>query len=159
MNAAHIHLIMTHVPVMGTFAAFGLLAFGFIRKSQELKKAALGILVIAALFAVPVYLSGEPAEEIIEGIPGVSHATIERHEDAAAVAFTTLLVVGAVALGALIWRRKQALPGWLLFLTFAGSIVSAGMMAWTANLGGKVRHTEISPNSIQLADQSEQHHD
>lgn len=159
MNAAHIHLIMTHVPVIGTFAALGLLAFGLVRNSQDLKKAALGILVIAALFAVPVYLSGEPAEEIIEGIPGVSHATIEQHEDAAAVAFTTLLVVGALALGGLVWRRKQALPGWLLSLTLAGSIVSAGMMAWTANLGGKVRHTEIQPNSIPLSDKGEQHHD
>ena len=51
MNAAHIHLMMTHVPVIGTFAALGLLAFAFARKSQELKKAALGILVVAALFA------------------------------------------------------------------------------------------------------------
>ncbi len=159
MNAAHIHLIMTHVPVIGTFAALGLLAFGLVRKSQDLKKAALVILVIAALFAVPVYLSGEQAEEIMEGIPGVSHATVEQHEDAAAVAFTTLLVVGALALGGLVWRRKQALPGWLLSLTLAGSIVSAGMMAWTANLGGKVRHTEIQPNSISLSDKGEQHHD
>lgn len=159
MNAAHIHLIMTHVPVIGTFAGLGLLTFGFFRKSQELKKAALGMLVIAALFAVPVYLSGEPAEEIVEGIPGVSHASIEQHEDAAAVAFTTVLAVGTIALGGLIWRRKQGIPGWLLSLTLAGSIVSAGLMAWTANLGGKVRHTEISPNAISLSDKNEQHHD
>lgn len=159
MNEAHIHLMLTHVPVIGTFAALGLLAFGFVRKSQELKKAALGILVIAALFAVPVYLSGEPAEDLVESIPGVAHASIERHEDAAAVAFTTLLAVGAIALGGLIWRRKQAVPGWLLSVTLAGSIVSAGMMAWTANLGGKVRHTEIASNPTPLPDKNEQHDD
>ena len=89
----------------------------------------------------------------------MAHASIERHEDAAAVAFTTLLAVGAIALGGLIWRRKQAVPGWLLSVTLAGSIVSAGMMAWTANLGGKVRHTEIASNPTPLPDKNEQHDD
>ncbi len=159
MNAAHIHLMMTHVPVIGTFAGLGLLAFGLVRKSQELKKAALGILFIAALFSVPVYLTGEPAEDVVERMAGVSHAGIERHEEAAATAFTTLVVVGAVAFVGLIWRRKQAIPSWYLSLILAGSIVSAGLMAWTANLGGKVRHTEISGSAITSAAEHNEHRD
>jgi hypothetical protein len=159
MNAAHIHLMMTHVPLIGTFAGLGLLAFGLARKSQELKKAALGILVIAALIAVPVYLTGEPAEDLLEAVTGVSHASIERHEEAATIAFATLVALGAIALVGLIWRRKQAIPGWFLSLALAGSIVSAGMMAWTANLGGKVRHTEISQNQPAAADENEEHHE
>ena len=159
MNAAYLHLMMTHVPVIGTFAGLGLLAFGVLRKSQELKKVGLGILVIAALFAVPVYLTGEPAEDAVERIAGVSRASIEQHEDAAAIAFTTLVAVGAFALVGLIWRRKQAIPTWYLSLTLAGSIVSSGMMAWTANLGGKVRHTEISGIAPAAANKNEDSHE
>jgi hypothetical protein len=44
-------------------------------------------------------------------------------------------------------------------VTLAGSIVSAGLMAWTANLGGKVRHTEIASNPTPLTDKNEQHDD
>ena len=147
MNAAHIHLMMTHLPIVGTFAGLGLLAFGLARKSQELKKAALGIFVFAALLAIPVYLTGEPAEDVVEKIARVSHASIERHEEAAVTAFTTLLALGAMAMFGLVWRRKQAIPSWFITIALAGSIVAAGMMAWTANLGGKVRHTEISGNT------------
>ena len=157
MNATHIHLMMTHLPVIGTFAGLGLLVFGLARRSQELKKTAFGMLAIAALLAVPVYLSGEPAEDIVERIPGVSHSNIEQHEEAAALAFTAVLAVGAIALTGLIWRRKQPIPGWMLSVTLAGSIVSAGMIAWTANLGGKVRHTEILSNYTALSDRNEQH--
>ena len=43
MNPAHWHLMLNNVPVLGT--AFGI--------------------VIIALLAIPAYLTGEPAEEIV----------------------------------------------------------------------------------------------
>ncbi|HEX9782951.1 MAG TPA: hypothetical protein VGA56_09525, partial [Opitutaceae bacterium] len=105
MNVAHLHLILNHVPVLGTAFGLGLLTFALWRKSEEVKKAALGLFVISALLAIPVYFTGEPAEEIVEELPDVSHANIEEHEEAAEVAFIGVLMLGVAALTKLIWRR------------------------------------------------------
>lgn len=77
MNAPHLHLLLNHVPVLGSAFGLGLLAFALWRKSDELKKTAFGVFVIAALLAVPGYLSGEPAEEGVESLPGVFKAIIK----------------------------------------------------------------------------------
>jgi hypothetical protein len=96
MNLTHLHLApQSRIPVLGT--AFGLgfaHAYGIWRKSTELKKTALGVFVLAALMTIPVDLTGEPAEEGIEGLPGVSETIIEQHEEAAGVAFASIGVLG-----------------------------------------------------------------
>ena len=143
MNVAHLHLILNHVPVLGTAFGLGLLTFALWRKSEEVKKAALGLFVISALLAIPVYLTGEPAEEIVEELPDVSHANIEEHEEAAEVAFIGVLALGVAALAGLVWRRGRTVPTGFASGILAASVAVCGLMAWTANLGGQVRHTEI----------------
>jgi uncharacterized membrane protein len=144
MNPTHLHLILNHVPVLGTAFGLGLLVFGMARKSQELKKAALGVSVIVALLAVPAYLTGEPAEDGVKALSGVAMPVIEQHERAATVAFTGILVLGAAALtGLLLFRSGQQLPSWFGSLMLAASLIVSGLMAWTANLGGQIRHSEI----------------
>ena len=144
MNAPHWHLILNHIPVLGTAFGLGLLAFALWRKSDELKKAAFGALVIVALLAMPAYLTGEPAEGMATGLPGVSKAFVEQHEEAATVAFIGVLVIGFCALAGLVFfRRGKTVPGWFGSLILAALLIVSGLMAWTANLGGQVRHTEI----------------
>jgi hypothetical protein len=152
MNASHWHLVLNHIPVLGTAFGLGLLAFALWRRSEELKRAAFGALVVVALLAVPAYLTGEPAEGTVKGLPGVSNNYIESHEDAATIAFVGVLVVGACALGGLVFsRRGKAVPGWLGYSILAAVVIVGGLMAWTANLGGQVRHTEIrgAPSSVR----------
>lgn len=43
--------------------------------------AILGLLAVAGLSAIAVFLTGEPAEEVVEGRAGVSHDAIEAHEE------------------------------------------------------------------------------
>jgi len=78
MNATHLHLMLNHLPVLGTAFGLGLLLFGLWRRSNELKKTALGVFVIIALAGVPVYLTGEPAEDGVESLPGVSKPIMEQ---------------------------------------------------------------------------------
>lgn len=74
----------------------------------------------------------------------MSKVLIEQHEEAAGVALGGVLAVGVVALAGLIWFRGQRLmPAWFGVITLMGALVVSGLMAWTANLGGQVRHTEI----------------
>ncbi len=160
MNATHLHLLLNHAPVLGTVFGLALLAFALWRKSEELKKTALGVFVIFALLAVPVYLTGEPAEHVAKQLPGASKPAIEQHEDAAGVAFTGVVVVGGAALtGLLLFRRGKIVPAWFCSGMLAASLIVSGLMAWTANLGGQIRHPEIRSNNNSPVASGVQHHD
>lgn len=145
MSGVHLHLLLNHVPVIGTFIALLLLLVAFVRKSEELKKVTLGFFILIALVTIPVYLTGEPAEEVIENIPGISEGMIEQHENAALFSLIAVEVAGFIALmGVLVFRRQKRLGNLLAMMTLGLSLVTGGLMAWTANLGGQIRHTEIS---------------
>ena len=160
MSWVHLHLLLNHVPLLGAAFATVLLAFAMLKGSDELKKVSLGAFVIAALIAIPVYLTGEPAEEVVEKLPGVSEAIIGRHEDAAFVALIIILVLGAVALAGLgIFRRNRRIPLWFCSVALLLSLVAGGVMGWTANLGGQVRHSEVRDGSASAPSSSESQQD
>ena len=144
MNWAHIHLSLNHLPVVGTIFGVLLLLLALVRKSEELKRVSLGVFVFTALLALPVYFTGEPAEKVVEHLPGVAEPLIERHEDAALFALLMAGGAGVVALaGLILFRRAEKLPGWIVAATLVLSIATSGLMGWTANRGGRIRHTEI----------------
>ena len=63
MNWAHVHLLINHIPVLGTVFGTLLLVFGMAKKNETIKRVSLGIFAIIAVATVPVYFTGEPAEE------------------------------------------------------------------------------------------------
>lgn len=143
MNWPHAHLIINHVPVTGFFFGLLFVLYGMFRKSEELKKASLGFLVLVALMSVPVSITGDQAGDIMERMPEVSKSLVEQHEEAASVALTAAAILGLVALGGLLFfRRAAALPRWFMALTLVLAIVVNGVLALTANLGGQIRHPE-----------------
>jgi len=157
MNLTHVHLVLNHLPVLGSVFGLGLLLFGLWRASDEIKKTALGVFVLVALSAVPVYLTGEPAEDAVDRIASVSKPAIERHEEAASVALGVVMGLGFAALVALaVWRGGRRLPGWASVLFVSAALVAIAAMAWTAYLGGPIRHSEIraadkeGPDSLPL---------
>ncbi len=144
MNPTHLHLLLNHSPVLGTIFGLSLLLLGLAQKSAAVKQAALGTFVVVALLSVPVYLTGEPAEAGVKGLPGVSDQLMEQHEQAATVAFIGVLVLGVTALvGLSLFRRGKLVPAWLSSALLAAGLIVSGLMAWTANLGGQIRHSEI----------------
>ena len=72
MNPSHLHLMLNHIPVVGMPFGLALVSLAFLRKSEELKRISLGFITIIALLAIPVYLTGEPAEELVENLPGTA---------------------------------------------------------------------------------------
>ena len=144
MNSVHLHLLLNHAPVLGVLFGTALILFAFIRRSNDLKRLALGLFIISGLLSIPVYLTGEPAEHRVEALPGVSHAVVESHEQAAEIAFIGFLALGAVALVNLIWTwRKVAVPTWVVYNVLPVALIVSTLAVWTANLGGQVRHSEI----------------
>jgi len=151
MNGAHLHLLLNHIPVLGTFFGLALLAFGVWKRSDELRRAALGTFVIVALAAVATYLTGEPAEDVVKGLPGVSRPLISRHEDAAGIARAGSIALGVLALGGLIWLRwGRQIKTWFSTLVLGTAIIVTGLMTWTANLGGQIHHPEIRPDALPM---------
>lgn len=144
MDMAYLHLVLNHFPLMGALFGTPILAYAIFRKNESLRNTALVIFVFAALIAIPVYLTGEPAEEIVEHLPGVSHDAIETHEDSAMFALIAAIAAGIVsAVGLfLAWQAKAAANIAAIAALVLG-IGTAGLMARTANLGSEVRHTEI----------------
>ncbi len=102
--------------------------------------------LLAAVTAV-VYFTGEPAEEVAENISGVSELSISLHEEAALVSTIAFAIMGVLALGSLIFSRNKPVPRGLSVTALAVSLVVSGMLAWTANLGGNIRHTELQTAS------------
>ena len=153
MSMVHLHLLLNHVPVIGTIIGLCLLAYAALRKEEALARASLGMFALLALVAVATFLTGEPAEEAVEGLAGVSESAIERHEEAALLSTVALGVLGALSAGALLRFRRRRLPRVAAVAFLLAGLVPAGAMAWTATLGGEIRHTEIRTGAAAPGEQ------
>jgi hypothetical protein len=158
MNWAYIHLTLNHLPVIGSIFGALLLLFAMLRKSEELKRVSFGVFIFTALLALPVYFTGEPASEMVEHLPDVAESLIEEHEDAALFALLMAGATGVVALaGSILFRRAERLPGRIVGAVLVLSLATSGLMGWTANRGGRIRHTEIRADFKAPAEKEANH--
>jgi hypothetical protein len=151
MNLTHIHLITNHIPVIGTGIGILILLLGMYRKSLEVQFAAYFILIASTFGAIIAYFSGEPAVESVEYIFDVSERSIEAHADAARITFFSMLILAMMSLIAmLIITKKPLRASAFAQIVLLVAAISFGLAAYTANLGGKIRHTEISQKSPNI---------
>lgn len=144
MSAAHLHLVLNHIPLLGLLFGAALLAYGLWRGSEDVQKASLGLLAVAGLSAIAVYLTGEPAEDVVEGLAGASHDAAEAHEEWGWYALLAGVTTGGVAVGTLLFGRLQErLARGGVVLTLILALLSSGLIGYTANLGGKISHPEL----------------
>lgn len=143
MNAAQIHLALNHIPLFFSIIGGLILLLGLFRKNEGFISLSLYMLIAAAIFTAPVFLTGEGTEELVEKAVGVNESAIESHEDMAKISLIVIIITGALALAGLLFRKKPALAKGILPLTILFSLASFGTMAQTAHLGGLIRHTEL----------------
>ena len=158
MDPTHLHLMLSHVPVVGIPIGLALLVVGLLLRNGHLRIASLVLFVACAGIAGAVFLTGEPAEERVESIPGVGHAAIETHEEAAEVAIWGAVALGGVAAIALLVHLPrnlstsvQRMRGASLAAPLLLGAIVAVMLFRTANLGGQIRHTEIRSGNAATA--------
>jgi uncharacterized membrane protein len=144
MNLAHVHLLLNHFPTIGFGMALALYIAAMLGKKDDLKRAALVIIFLIAAVAIPTYMSGNAAEEVIKDRTDVSMDMIRAHEDAALLAFVVMEIAGFVAWVSL-WQYRviRAVPRWTSPVVLILSLASFGLMARAADLGGEIRHPEI----------------
>jgi hypothetical protein len=156
MNYAHWHLILNHIPVVGSFFVLLLLLWALMRRSDELKRASLGAAVLVALLTIPTYLTGEPAfeaaMEVMEATEEDEDPIVKAHENAAAWAFGVAALTGVVALGGLLYSRGgKAVPPAVTVSVLVLLVGTVAATSYTANIGGKIRHPEIRGGSAPAA--------
>lgn len=153
MTTAHWHLMLNHIPLLGLLFGAGLLVYGVGREQASVQRASLGLLTVTGLSVIAVYLTGEPAEEMVEGLANVSHDAVEAHEHFAWYALVGGIVTGVAALGALLygWAR-QALARWTVLVTLVLSITTTGLLGYTASLGGKISHPELRGPTVSTVE-------
>lgn len=154
MDPAQLHLLLNHVPILGVLFGLGLIVLAILFRIKEFRLAGYVLFLIAAIVAIPVYLSGAPAEEVVEELAGVSEHFIEEHEDAALISLIAVGILGLLALGAIVSsvRALKALKA-LEILCFVVALAAFGSFLWTAHLGGQIQHQEL--RSDYVVDQSE----
>jgi hypothetical protein len=145
MNAAHLHLLLNHVPVLGSLIGAAVLIGTALSPRQTGRTTGLVLLIVAGVFGAATYLTGEPAEEIVERLPNISHDLIHEHEEAAEPTVWLLGASGALALVSLVLARRRPLHRGVLVLVVALAALAALATLRTAALGGHIHHPETRP--------------
>ena len=149
MNLIHLHLLLNHVPTVGTVIALGLFLVSLVGKSDDLKRASLAVFFGIALLSLPTYITGNAAQAAIKGRQGVSEDLVETHRDAALPALVLMEITGLVAwLGLWQFRRISRPTRWNLSAVLVLSVVTLVLMARAADIGGDIRHPEIASGTV-----------
>ena len=147
MDPIRIHLVLNHLPIIGSALALGVLLVGIIRSNLTVIRTALAVAVVS-LAAVPVVnWSGEEAEERVEDaawLDAEGAEWLDEHEERGEAAVATLLSALAVCVIALVLGALR--DNWLKWAALVAALslaIGLGNGLWAAASGGKIRHTEI----------------
>jgi hypothetical protein len=144
MNVVHLHLLLNHIPTVGFGIGVALFVGALVAKSRDVKRAALSILFLTGAVTILTYVTGSDAKAAVASTPDVSTAQIDAHETAALVAFAFMQATAFFSwLGLWTWRRLGDLAGWNQTTILILAVITFGLMARAANLGGEIRHPEI----------------
>lgn len=157
MNNAHLHLIFNHLPL--TFVILGLIimVFGFIFKSEIVKRIAYLVFIIASIFGFVTFSSGEGTKEILEGSKLIDGRFVTVHEEIA-LAFLVLLYILSILSLIGLWAswKKKPYSKIISVLTILFLIVVFYYAIKAGASGGEIQHKEIrtlsvNSNSVELS--------
>ena len=147
MNFVHLHLAINHSPIYATLFAVVLLLISMIVRNRGVATTALWFAVVAGLFGVAAYLTGDQAKDIIDKGPpiaGVEKMMIEPHDQAAGWFLISSCVSGGIALIVLfVGSKRGTRPRWMEIGVFVLLLWSLAVGIRVALLGGRIHHEEV----------------
>lgn len=144
MNPAYLHLIVSHIPIVGIGFVILLFIISLVRKSNELINVSLVFVILVALFTIVVHQTGESAEKFVVGKPGFPDQLVQTHDVAADLATIFVELAGFIAFLALALKRfRKKTANKLVILTLVTLIIAGGLIIRAAYLGGIINHPEI----------------
>lgn len=136
--------MIVHLPVIACPFALVLLVLGRVLGEPLATRGAWVLLVLTAGAGAAAYYSGPAAWEQIAATSVDDKPWVEQHAVIARVAFLGLVIVGVLAIQAILQEAQgQAPPRALRVAIFALTLALCHVLAWTAHLGGQIRHVEI----------------
>jgi uncharacterized membrane protein len=149
MNQAQIHLALNHFPIAGAYLSFAFLVWGLLRKKDDIKFAAISLIIISGIAVLPMYFTGEGAEKVVEHKPLVTEEVIHPHEEAAEAAVVVYSVAALLAISWIIMKRKNKGPDAIVYKSLIGLMaITSVLIGRTAHLGGQIRHDEIRSGAV-----------
>lgn len=145
-NAAHLHLILNHFPIIGAAIVVLVLGYGVVINNDKIKRLGMVLIVLIGLITIFVYTTGEKAEGFIKGNDGVIEENIEPHEEFAKISMIAMQITAGVSLLGLIFFRSRPVQIWYGILLLVFLIIVNFMMIYTGHLGGKISHSHIMTN-------------
>jgi hypothetical protein len=156
LSQAHLHLMINHIPVIGSGVVLLFMIAGLLRKSRDLTLTAMMLGVLVAVSAPIVKETGEGAEDQVKKSAWFHDSLLEEHEERADKATVVLVLAGVIgAVGVFLSRGGRPEKPVISYAFTAFLAAAAGLMAWTALAGGAIRHDEIRPGVVLPANSGE----
>ena len=149
LNAAHLHLVLNHVPTLGMAVGLALLLLALIRRHEVLVHVGLEVLFVIALVTLPVYVTGAAAYAHLRNGADFSDIAARMHQDVALTGFAVTEFAGFVAWVALWQSRRTGRAGrGLVAAVTLLSLLALAIMGRAATLGGEIHHPEIRAEGV-----------
>jgi uncharacterized membrane protein len=138
------HLVINHVPIIGTILAVGIVLVALILKNDTVKRTGLILFVAAGITVYPANFTGEEAEEVVENQVGVSEQQIHEHEEAAETTMTLMSIALVLALVHLFGKPAAPNIQRLVFAAYLLTAIGACTYAGIAgHEGGKIMRPSL----------------
>lgn len=159
MDATHAHLLLNHIPILGSIFGAILLIIGMVLKNKTLEITGLSTILLAALFTIPVYLSGEEAEHVVEHLQGVSEHQLEEHEEHAELSLWLMMASGVFSLMTIAsYKMAPQRVKLSRIITLVITLFSFATLIPLANHGGKIMHQELRGDANLETEHHEDEH-
>ncbi len=146
MNQAHFHIMIAHIPVIGIAIASVFLFISLFIKNESIRRFVFWYTLLISISVIPVILSGEGAEKVIEKLKLADENLIDRHEDFAKYPTIFSILLAVLSGVFLIWKRFSNMIVTLLLII---SLTASGLLFLLSNRGGEIRHSEIRTTNTQ----------
>lgn len=152
---AHLHLAINHVPIIGLAVAALPLLIGILFKSRGALASGLLAVVLCVGTLPAIMETGEAAQEsfvdgsIEPGMDAAGKAAFREHSGRARFTAPVVYAAGLLALISLLtlikFPREAVFIGWAVLI---GILLSVSLSVWTAEAGGRIRHTEFRTHPV-----------
>ena len=144
MSAIHLHLLIVHLPVVACPIALVLLVLGHGLDRMLLVRVGYALILVAAASGIVAYYSGPPAYDQLSATLAGDKPWVEQHAVVARLAFVGLVLLGVVTTQVVLREAQGDEPQrWVRFAILGATALLCYALAWTAHLGGQIRHVEI----------------